>query len=290
MAAAQALWPAGAAGSYRLAPHKDELFAYRKVLKNEYGGDFLLVDYDRPRDLHDRDEVKLEKVKPDYVDLATQAAETDLALTVGGRKVVYTAVGRFNGGAKAIVIFLHGRGTDRLSGASDWIHGGNFNRIKNLMMRNDGLYISADFSDFGRRGTAEMKALLLHQAGLSPGAPIFLACGSWGGKICWRLIYDSDTAPLIKGVLLLDSVVDDGFVARAARMDPAARPAIGISASMEDWVVGYRGQAAFFEKMKREVPDYPIRFVLFDEGTHGISLRMTDWRQVLNWMLAAKGY
>ena len=73
-------------------------------------------------------------------------------------------------------------------------------------------------------------------------------------------------------------------------MDPAARPAIGISASMEDRVVGYRGQVAFFERMKREVPDYPIRLVLFDEGTHGISLRMTDWRQVLNWMLEAKGY
>ena len=277
------------AAPYQLEPFKDELFAYINVLQTEYGGDFQFVDYDRQRDLYDRDAVERQKVKPEYVDLATQAVQTDLTLKVGGRKVAYTAVGEVEGGARAIVIFLHGRGTDRSSGASDWIHGGNFNRVKNLMMRNGGLYIAADFSDFGKRGTAEMKALVLDQASRSPGAPVFLACGSWGGKICWRLIGDADTGPLVKGVLFLDSEMDPDFVARAAELPPEQRPAIHISNSMEDWVLGYKSQLAFFQRMKKEVPDYPIRFVLFDSGTHGISLRMTDWRQVLNWMLAVNG-
>ena len=275
------------AAPYRLEPYKDELFAYRNILRSEYGGDFLFVDYDRPRDLYARDAVKLEKVKPEYVDLSTQAVQADLAIGVAGRKVAYTAVGKFDGGANAIVIFIHGRGTDRSSGASDWIHGGNFNRIKNLMMRNGGVYISADFSDFGRRGTAEMKALVLDQAAKSPGAPVFLACGSWGGRICWRLIGDDATGPLVKGVLFLDSEMSTDFIAAAAKLPPGRRPAISISNTMEDWVLGYKSQLAFFQRMKKEVPDYPIRFVLFDSGTHGISLRMTDWRDVLNWMLAA---
>ncbi len=257
------------------------------MLQSEYGGDFLFVDYDRPRDLYNRDAIKLEKVKPEYIDLSTQAVESDRSLTVDGRKVVYTAVGKVDGGAKAIVIFIHGRGTNRSSGASDLIHGGNFNRVKNLMMRNDGVYISADFSDFSRRGTAQMKALVLDQASRSPGAPVVLACGSWGGKICWRLLYDSETGPLIKGVMFLDSEMDNDFVARAGKLPPGQRPAISISNSMEDWILGYKSQLAFFKRMKSEVPDYPIRFVLFDEGTHGISLRMTDWRQVLNWIYAA---
>lgn len=274
---------------YRLEPYKDELFAYQNILRTEYGGDFLFIDYDRPRDLYARDEIKLEKVKPEYLDLATQAVQSDLSIKVGGRKVEYTAVGAFDGGAKAIVIFIHGRGTDRRSGASDLIHGGNFNRIKNLMMRNEGVYISADFSDFGKRGTAEMKALLLDQAGRSPGAPVFLACGSWGGRICWRLIADADTGPLIKGVLFLDSEMNDDFIEVAAKLPPEQRPAIHISSTMEDWILGYKAQLAFFQRMKKEVPDYPIRFVLFDSGTHGISLRMTDWRQVLNWMLEVNG-
>ncbi len=274
---------------YALEPYKDELFAYRNVLQSEYDGDFLFVDYDRPRDLHKRDEIKLQKVRPEYVDLSTESVQSDRVIRVGNRKVEYTAVGKADGGAKAIVLFVHGRGTDRSSGASDLIHGGNFNRVKNLMMRNDGLYISADFSDFGRRGTAEIKALVLEQARLSPGAPVILACGSWGGRICWRLVYDGETAPLIKGVLFLDSEMNNDFIARAAKLPPEARPAISISSTMEDWILGYKAQLAFFQRMKKEVPDYPIRFVLFDEGTHGISLRMTDWRQVLNWMLAVNG-
>lgn len=256
------------------------------MLKSEFDGDFLLVDYDRPRDLHSRDEIRLEKVRPEYIDLETAAVQVDQSLRVAGRKVEYTAVGKVDGGARAVVLFIHGRGTNRSTGASDLIHGGNFNRVKNLMMRNDGVYISADFSDFARRGTAEMKALVLDQAARSPGAPVFLACGSWGGRICWRLLYDSETAPLIKGVLFLDSEMSTDFVARAARLPPGQRPAIHISNSMEDWILGYKSQLAFFQRMKREVPDYPIRFVLFDEGTHGISLRMTDWRKALNWMLA----
>ena len=72
-------------------------------------------------------------------------------------------------------------------------------------------------------------------------------------------------------------------------LPPERRPAIHISATMEDWVLGYKSQLAFFERMKKEVPDYPIRFVLFDDGSHGLPIRMTDWRLILNWMLEAEG-
>jgi hypothetical protein len=29
--------------------------------------------------------------------------------------------------------------------------------------------------------------------------------------------------------------------------------------------------------------------VVFDGGTHGTPMRMTDWRSVLNWMLSLRG-
>ena len=38
--------------------------------------------------------------------------------------------------------------------------GGNFNRIRNLMVQNGGLYLTPDFSDFGEKGTGEVKAML----------------------------------------------------------------------------------------------------------------------------------
>ena len=33
-------------------------------------------------------------------------------------------------------------------------------------------------------------------------------------------------------------------------------------------------------------PGYPARFVRFETGTHGTPIRMTDWRETLNWMLS----
>src|SRR3990167_6290431 len=257
---------AGAAEApYRLAPYKDELFAYPNILKNEYDGALLTVEYNRLRDLYDRDQG--DRVDPKYVSLATKKVEADLVLDAGSMQVKHIAVGMKEGGAKAIVAFIHGRGTNRFSGANDWIHGCNFNRIKNLMMLNEGLYLSPDFSDYGEMGTNQVKALLIHHVVLSPDAKLFLACGSWGGRICWRLAKDPGFAPLITGLMLFDSDMDPAFLAAAKTLEPEQRMPIHISNSMGDKIIGWRGQLKFFKEMKAAMPDYPIRFVLFSAGS-----------------------
>lgn len=48
-------------------------------------------------------------------------------------------------GAAFIVIYLHGRGGNRLQGINDFTFGGNFNRVKNLAALNGGLYLTPDF-------------------------------------------------------------------------------------------------------------------------------------------------
>jgi hypothetical protein len=271
---------------FRLAPYKDELFAYKRILESHRGGAYRKIEYDRPRDLHARDAVVGEKAEEEYVSLDTQAVEADMVLELGGTAIRYVGVGATGGGARVIVIFVHGRGTGRHSGVNDWIHGGNFNRIKNLMMRNGGLYLSPSFPDFREKGADTVATLLLHFAALSPGAPVFLACASWGGKICWRLVRDPDVAPLLSGLVFLDAEMDDDFIEAAGQPAPADRLPIHISNSMEDRIIGWTEQRRFFRTMKDTMPDYPIRFVLFSAGTHGISLRMTDWREALNWMLS----
>jgi 4-methylaminobutanoate oxidase (formaldehyde-forming) len=44
-----------------------------------------------------------------------------------------------------------------------------------------------------------------------------------------------------------------------------------------------------YERLKARKSDYPARFALFETGTHGTPIRMTDWRLILNWMFAATG-
>ena len=53
-----------------------------------------------------------------------------------------------------------------------------------------------------------------------------------------------------------------------------------------DIVINWQSQEAFFKKFKQLDPTYPVKFALFDTGSHGTPIRMTDWRLILNWMLA----
>jgi hypothetical protein len=180
------------ADGLRLAPYKDELFRYGTVLETAADGAFRVVDYDEMRDINGRDEVPEKKAQRKYVSLKTKRVENHLTYQAGGRTLKYVGAGATKGQASMIVIYLHGQNGTRYQGADDWTFGGNFNRVKNMTVAAGGAYLSPDFSDFEGAGTAEIKALMQDYAARSPGAPIFIACGSYGGKLCWSLARDPE--------------------------------------------------------------------------------------------------
>lgn len=280
--------PASSAG-YRLEPWKDALFAYPKVMDSQFDGDYLRVEYLKKRDIEDRDEIPEQRVKRQYISLDTRRVEQDLAYDSPVGKIKYVGVGAIAGPAKAVVIYLHGQNGSRKQGASDWMFGGNFNRIKNLMARNGGVYLSPDFTDFEDKGKNEIKALILEFARRSPGAPIFVSCGSMGGRLCWALVRDQAVVSKISGLLLLGSNHDSDFINSPVARDPRRRFPIYLGHGTRDIVFDWQGEEAFFKDLKAAVPDYPIRLVLFDDGSHGLPIRMTDWRLILNWMLEVEG-
>lgn len=55
----------------------------------------------------------------------------------------------------------------------------------------------------------------------------------------------------------------------------------------KDPVFPVGNQEAFFRSILAGSKDYPARFVRFETGTHGTPIRMSDWRETLNWMLSA---
>jgi hypothetical protein len=275
-----------AAEPYRVAPYKDDLFAYPVVLDTKDDGAYVVVGYDKQRDLYGRDEVPERQAKWPYVSNLWQKTIT---YDAAGKPLKAIGVGKFDGGAKAVVIYIHGQGGTRAQGADNGMFGGNFNRIMNLMAKNDGAYVSPDFTDIGDTGAAEIKSLVLDQDARSPGAAIFVACGSQGGAICWRLVADQDVAPHLAGLLLLGSTHDDAFL-KSPQMKPTARRVpIYIGHGTADPIFAWQDEVAFYAKVRKAVRDYPIRIALFDTGVHGTPIRMTDWRLVLNWMLEAGG-
>ena len=279
-----ALSLAANAQSVTLQPFKDELFAYPALLSSEKGDLYRVVDYRELRDINERDQIPERRVKPPYFSTAVRKVQQDLVLKTDAGPVRHFAVGRTQG-ASIIVLYLHGQGGSRKQGVDDFTFGGNFNRIKNLMADNGGLYLSPDFTDFGDTGTAQVAALINHYAAQSPAAKIFVACGSMGGNLCWKLASRKDTGQRLNGLLLLGSLWDQTFLSSAAFK---RRIPVFFGQGSKDPVFPVEEQEAFFRTILAKSSTYPTRFVRFETGTHGTPIRMTDWRETLNWMLSAQ--
>ncbi|MDX8436388.1 alpha/beta hydrolase [Mesorhizobium abyssinicae] len=272
------------AGALELKPYKDDLFAYPATLSSGDNGAYTVIDYREMRDINQRDEVPEKRVHGEYTDTGVRKLQQDLTLKTDAGDVRHVAVGKTEG-AGIIVLYLHGQGGSRKQGVDDFTFGGNFNRLKNLMAANGGLYLSPDFPDFGDKGAAQVAALIDHYAEKSPAAKIFVACGSMGGSLCWKLAARNDTGRRIDGLLLLGSLWDESFLA-----SPAFRRHVPVffGQGSKDPVFPVEKQEAFFRSIiaRSKAYPYPTRFVRFETGTHGTPIRMTDWRGTLNWMLA----
>jgi hypothetical protein len=270
------------ASAQSLKPFKDELFAYPAILSTGDGGAYEVVDYQEARDINARDEVPERRVKGKYVSTGVRKVQKDLVLRSDLGDIRHVAVGTTEN-ARFITLYLHGQGGSRKQGVDDFTFGGNFNRIKNLMAGNGGLYLSPDFPDFGEKGAGQVAALIAHYAEQSPSAKIFVACGSMGGGLCWLLAKDPAIAPRLSGLLLLGSHWDDGFLA-----SPAFKRKVPVffGQGSKDTVFPVETQEAFFRSIRSKSKGYPTRFVRFETGSHGTPIRMTDWRETLNWMIS----
>ncbi|WP_421925344.1 alpha/beta hydrolase [Neoaquamicrobium sediminum] len=267
-----------------LAPFKDDLFAYPHVLRQADDGRYMAVDYRSKRDINQRDEIPERRVNGRYVDLSVRRDQQDLLATTEVARMPHMAVGRQQN-ARFIVVYLYGQGGNRRQGMDDFTFGGNFNRIKNLAARNGGLYLTTDFSDFGATGARQVASLISLYAAHSPQASVFVACGSMGGGICWRLADNERVAPRLGGLLLLGSHWDEGFLSSRAfkRKVP-----VFFGHGGEDRVFPVEQQEHFFRSILQKSPGYPARFVRFETGSHGTPIRMSDWRGTLNWMDASR--
>jgi hypothetical protein len=281
--------PTAPAEAFRLEPYKDELFSYPAIIGSDFGGDYLVVSFDHQRDVIARDEKPDEKTRAEYVSLDFPTPQTDLVLRRDGETVRYVGIGRTEGNAEIVAIFLHGLGASRFDGMNDWRSGGNLNRIKNLMVRNGGVYLSADYAWSKRKAKRQIAALINAYTENSPGAPVILICASAGARPCWELLDDPATAARIDGAIMIAGISDSGFARSATVRDPARWVPIYMAHGNNDRRVSWRRQEKLFRQIKKIAPAYPIKLAVFDTGTHRAPLRMTDWRLAINWMLEVDG-
>lgn len=273
---------ASPAAAIEIASHKDRLFRLPAVLEQADGGAFRVVDYREMRDINGRDQIPERRVKRNYVDLSVRRQSRMRTFSGGGRSIEIGEAGSMEN-ARFAVIFIHGRSGDRRLGMNDFRFGGNFNRLKNLVVKSGGVYLAPSVRSFDDHGLDDVEALIDGFRSRAGNAPVVLACGSMGSIICLSLARDEAAAAKLAGVVLLGGMPDPGLAGSplVARQVPIAF-VHGSNDSVYDW----RAQKKVFDAIRARQPGYPASFVLLNTGSHGSPIRMIDWKPVLAGMLA----
>lgn len=268
------------AAALELKRYKDALFAYPAIVAQEDDGAFLTIEYEEMRDINGRDEIPERRAKAKYVSLGAKRQQAFETISANGRAVDVLRVGTLDG-AKFSVIFIHGRGGDRKLGANDFSFGGNFNRLKNLAVENEGVYFAPSIRTFDSDGVADVSVVIDTIARGAPKAKIVLACASMGSFICWGISKEAQTVGQLAGMMVMGGATDPEFANSPAFK---ARLPMFFSHGSRDSVYAAANQISLYKTLRAQT--YPSRFVLFDTGSHGTPIRMTDWRDSLNWIFA----
>lgn len=264
-----------------IAPFKDELFNAADVIKRELNGDYRIVDYQEMRDINGRDQEVELRVKRAYVDLAPRKVQVNETLNLPSGALDIGRVGPASA-QRFSVIFIHGRGGDRRLGLNDYRFGGNFNRLKNLTVRAGGTYIAPSMKSFDADGVAQLKDLIAHVRQASGGKPVILACASMGSFLCYGASRDAQLVADLQSMAIIGGAIDPDFPKSA--FIKAKKP-VFFSHGSRDKTYLAADQEAMFRNLHKS--GIKTRFVLFETGSHGTPVRMSDWREILNFSLTA---
>lgn len=305
-----AISPAQASGSVVLAPFKDELYTNQtfdgKLRKcdasiNErtlklpgLNGRHVIYDFNEQRDVNGRDvpmpNGKWQNVaQPKYISLLDERDQRNFDLRVtsarGTRTLESTEVGNPNG-AKFAIIFIHGAAgiyANRDLGMKDETFAGNFNRLKNMVVQNGGVYYTPTIKDFERAGPEEVAALITHIAEKAPGAPIVLSCASSGGSVCAGVAKIATAAKNLSGIIVMGASWGHDFLGSPAHV---ARVPVVFAQGTCDRGNPYDRLFSLFNAILKRDDTYPTRFQGFADGVHGTPIRMINWRETLNWIFS----
>ncbi|MDZ4083530.1 MAG: hypothetical protein U1E10_11380 [Bdellovibrionales bacterium] len=263
-----------------LKPFKDELYSLknRKVLEARDGGSYKRYVFG-DQDVNGRDKVAGKVAKDIRVDLSVLKSQRIVNVpSDGGFQVEAYEVGEPKNASFAVV-FVHGGGGNKDIGANDVSFGGNFNRLKNLVSTNGGVYYSPTV------GTNEdARTLIRHIRTQSPDAKVILVCGSAGAYACWDSARSPQTSPSLAGLIFLGGTdtlpgIENSTIAES-------RLPIIFSHGSKDPIVPPTEYEEHYKALKKMDPKYPVQMQIFEGGKHGTPIRMIDYKDSLQWLLA----
>lgn len=268
------------ANAQTLKPFKDDLYSLknRKVLEARDGGSYKRYVFG-DQDVNGRDKVPGKVAKDERVDLGVLKSQRIVNIPAdGGIQVETYEVGEPKNASFAVV-FIHGGGGNKDIGANDVSFGGNFNRLKNLVRANGGVYYSPTIG-----ADEDVHTLIRHIRAQSPNAKVVVVCGSAGAFACWDSAKKPDTSPAIAGLIFLGGTdtlpgIENSTIAES-------RVPIIFSHGSKDPIVPPKEYEDHYAALKKLDPKYPVQMQIFEGGKHGTPIRMIDYKDSLQWIFA----
>lgn len=267
--------------------HKDDLFKYQWWILETYINWWIkLIDYSEKRDIEDRDIIDVDRVYDKYVEKINDKNKNDIFINTPYGWTNYWEVkdnNIKNENIELIVLYFHGAWWNRHQWVNDYTFWWNFNRIQNLMIKNNGVYISPDFKDFEWKWTVEMQILIYHLLKKYPNWKLIISWASSGWTILWNIVNKSEKKLVdkISGLLLIWSVTNSKY-------NINNRIPIYIWHWTKDSNISYKPLFSYYNEIKKQNSIYPIKIELFKNWVHWTPIRMINWRDSINWILLNK--
>jgi len=272
---------------FNLKPYKNDLFKYQwGVLKSEFNGDIKLIDYSVFRDIEERDVVDVVKVYEKYTEKIPQNFKILKKYKSDNWEKKYWEIKNANlldDEIKIITIYFYWYNWNIDQWVNNETFWGNFNRIQNLMIKNNWIYISTEFTNFSNQWVKDISVLLNDLKLKYKNADILLSAGSSGWTLIWNILKQESLKSIIKWVILIGSVVDNNYLVNE-------NIPIYIWHWTKDKNLPYTGKYTFYNEIKNQKQNYPIKIEFFDWWLHWTPLRMIDWYLTINWILKINYY
>jgi hypothetical protein len=249
-------------------------------LKSEYNWEIELIDYSVFRDIEERDIIDVEKVADEYIELIPEWYRNLKNYEWDNWIKQYWEVknsGIKDEEIKIITIYFYWLNWNINQWINDYRFWWNFNRIQNLMIRNNWIYITTEFTNFNDKWVSDISYLIDKLNKKYINAEIIISWASSGWALIWNILEEERLKKIVKWVLLIGSTIDMDY--KIDNLIP-----IYIWHWTKDRNIPYLTKYDFYNKLKEEKQNYPIKIEFFNWWIHWTPIRMINWLDAINWI------
>ena len=195
-----------------------------------------------------------------------------MTIKTAGKPRQIHATGRQPIGATMIVAYLHGKGGDRKQGQNDSRFGGNFNRIRNLMLLTAASMSRRTFPILAIRARSRSRPFWRRRSRRRQRPKCSSPAAQWAASSVTGLRRMPNLRRNCQGCCC-----SDRFQTLISRNRPSSKAKLPlfIGHGGGDKTSPIDGMEAFYASIRKASPGYPVWLHRFETGSHGTPVRMS---------------